>query len=538
MSELLQNMIRRAAVASPDKIAFTDGKNSISYGELESKSNQLANLLVEKGMKIGDRAAVFMPRCAQTAVAIYGILKAGGIFVPVDPGMPAGGVRSLVRNCGIRFILTSPKKDRVLRQVLETPESIECVVGVGDQQSIDADVQLLPWASIDAASSSSTNENAERIKPTDSAYIMYSSGSTGRPKGITHTHASGLAYAELSVATYDVTPDDVIANHSPINFDMSTFGYFSSCYAGATTLIIPAAHSKAPVSLAKLTADHKVTIWYSVPLALQQMLAHAPLDELDFSNMRWVLYGGEPFPPKHLRALMKKWPHARVSNVYGPAEVNQCTYYHVPDEYADDYRNLSVPIGKTWGQTDGLIIDDEDEIVDDQRSGELVICSTTMMLGYWGRPELNQEAFFHHVDSSGSPKVYYRTGDLVRRREDGNLMFLGRKDRQVKVRGYRVELDDIERTLGNHPDVEEAGVYWILNGSEKEIQATIICPQDSQADEISLKNYLKSCLSPYAIPNRITLVSDLPRTGSGKIDRKYLKDSAQTSFTDFRRGAK
>ena len=538
MGELLQNLIRRAAEASPDKIAFTDGKTSISYGELESKSNQLANLLVEQGMKIGDRAAVFMPRCAQTAVAFYGILKSGGIVVPVDPGMPAGGVRSLIRNCGIRFMLTNPKKARIVRQVLAMPESIECAVGVGDLQCCASDVKLLPWSSIDAASNRWGNQNSDRIKPNDSAYIMYSSGSTGRPKGITHTHASGLAYAKLSVATYDVTSDDVIANHSPINFDMSTFGYFSSCYAGATTLIIPAAHSKAPVSLAKLAADHKVTIWYSVPLALQQMLQHAPLDELDFSSMRWVLYGGEPFPPKHLRALMKKWPHARVSNVYGPAEVNQCTYYHVPAQYAADYRNLPVPIGRTWDQADGLIIDAEDEIIDDQRSGELVICSPTMMLGYWGRPELNKKALFHHVDPSGSPKVYYRTGDLVKRREDGNLMFLGRKDRQVKVRGYRVELDDIERTLSNHPDVEEAGVYWILNGSEKEIQATIICDENSKADEISLKNYLKSCLSAYAIPNRITLVSDLPRTGSGKIDRKYLKDSAQTSFTDFPRGAK
>jgi len=406
------------------------------------------------------------------------------------------------------------------------------VVGADDQISTSESVKLLPWSSIDDTSDCWENANSDKIESSDSAYIMYSSGSTGRPKGITHTHASGLAYAELSVATYEVTSEDVIANHSPINFDMSTFGYFSNCCAGATTLIVPAAHSKAPVSLAKLAAEHKVTVWYSVPLALQQMLLYASLDKLDLSSIRWVLYGGEPFPPKHLRALMKQWPHARISNVYGPAEVNQCTYYHVPAEYADDDRNLPVPIGKTWAQTDGLIIDAKDEIIEDDRSGELVICSTTMMLGYWGQPELNKKAFFHHVDASGSPKVYYRTGDIVSRRADGNLMFLGRSDRQVKVRGYRVELDDIERTLSNHPDVEEAGVYWVINGSEKEIQATIICAENSQADEISLKNYLQSCLSPYAIPNRITLVDDLPRTGSGKIDRKNLKDSAQSSSTE------
>ena len=523
MSALLQDMIGKVAAASPDNIAFTDGKTSVSYGDLESRSNRLANLLVENGLEVGDRAAVFMPRCAETAVAFYGILKSGGIVVPVDPGMPAGGVRSLVRNCGIRFLLTSPKKNRVVKQVLETPESVECVIGVGDMNIASPQLKLLPWSSIDEAADKPVNGNSNKIAPSDSAYIMYSSGSTGRPKGITHTHASGIAYARLSVATYGVTSEDVIANHSPINFDMSTFGYFSSCYAGATTLIVPAAHSKAPVSLAKLTADHKVTIWYSVPLALQQMLAHAPLDKLDFSSLRWVLYGGEPFPPKYLRALMKQWPQARVSNVYGPAEVNQCTYYHVPPEYADDERNLPVPIGKVWDETDGLIIDDEDEIVEGPRSGELIVCSTTMMLGYWGQPELNKKAFFHHVDSSGSPRIYYRTGDLVKRESDGNLMFLGRKDRQVKVRGYRVELDDIERTLSNHPDVEEAGVYWILNGDEKEIHATIICRANSKATEVSLKKYLSSCLSTYATPNSIALVDSLPRTDSGKIDRKNLK---------------
>jgi len=532
---LLHHMVSRAAAKSPNQVAFTDGKSSVSYQELDRQSNQLADFLVENGLQVGDRVAVFMPRCTRTAVAVYGILKAGGIFVPVDPGMPAGGVQSLIRNCGIRFLLSSPAKVRKLDQVIASSDTIECVVGAQEASIADNGIQLHPWSSIEQCSSEPHNANTSLIVPSQAAYIMYSSGSTGRPKGITHTHASGLAYARLSVDTYDVTPDDVIANHSPINFDMSTFGYFSSCFAGATTLLIPAAYTKAPTSLAKLTAEQKVTIWYSVPLALQQMLATATLDKFDLSSIRWVLYGGEPFPPKHLRALMKKWPWARISNVYGPAEVNQCTYYHVAASYADDDRNLPVPIGKTWNETDGLIIDSSDKVVHDDQPGELVICTSTMMLGYWGRPELNNQAFFHYVDGAGLPKVYYRTGDLVRRQSDGNLLFLGRDDRQVKVRGYRVELDDIERTLTNHPQVEEAGVYWILNGPTKEIHATIIVEPDSEANEVNLKRYLNSCLSPYAIPNRIAVVESLPRTSSGKIDRKSLKDFTESWLSDLMR---
>lgn len=527
--KLIHQMVSKAAVASPDQIAFTDSKSSVTYRELDQKSNQLANLLVAEGLKIGDRVGVFMPRCTDTAIAVYSILKAGGVFVPVDPGLRAGGVRSLVDNCGIRFLLTNTKKSRTVEQVLATPNSIECVVGCVESASASPNVKLLPSESINRHSAESSNANSDKIEESSPAYIMYSSGSTGRPKGITHTHASGMAYARLSVETYGVLPTDVIANHSPINFDMSTFGYFSSCLAGATTLIVPAAYTCAPASLAKLASAQKVSIWYSVPLALQQMLVNGSLEGLDFSNLRWVLYGGEPFPPRHLRDLMKAWPNVRFSNVYGPAEVNQCTFYHIPHSYADDERNLPVPIGKTWAETDGLIIDEEDEIIDDQRPGELVICSSTMMLGYWGQPKLNKLAFFHHADATGAPKVYYRTGDIVRRRADDNLLFLGRKDRQVKVRGYRVELDDIERTLTNHPEVVEAGVYWIFNGEEKEIHATIICREGSKADEAYVKEYLNSCLSTYAIPNRIAVVEDLPRTGSGKIDRKNLKDSAESS---------
>ena len=532
MSQLLHHMVTSTAQTSPTKVAFTDGTTSITYQELDDCSNQLAHLLVKQDLQRGDRVAVFMPRCAETAVAVYAILKAGGILVPIDPGMPVGGVRSLIQNCRIRFMITNSKKSRLLQEIFATPGSLECVIGADESMLLDSAVKSIPMSMVDDQPCEPQNANSKLIKPSDPAYIMYSSGSTGRPKGITHSHNSGLAYAKLSVATYEVTPNDVIANHSPINFDISTFGYFSSCFAGATTLIIPAAHTRMPRSLAQLVAKEKVTIWYSVPLALQQMLPHAQLDDLDFSQLRWVLYGGEPFPPKHLKALMKNWSHARFSNVYGPAEVNQCTYYHIPASYADNDHNLSVPIGKTWDETDGLIIDSNDEIVVGQTPGELVICSTTMMLGYWGQPQLNKKAFFHYTDKNGSPKVYYRTGDIVSRRADGELIFLGREDRQVKVRGYRVELNDIERTLTNHPEVEEAGVYWILIGETKEIHATVICKNHSTVDEEFFKDYLNSCLSHYAIPNRINCVADLPRTRTGKIDRKNLKDQAQLLFDE------
>ena len=531
VKSFLHDVVAESAQRSPNSAAFTCNTQKLTYAELDRQSNQLGQLLTKEGLQPGDRVGVFMPRCIETAIAVYGVLKAGGVFVPVDPAMPAGGVRSLITNCGIRFLISHSKKQKTLEQLFERQSAVSCVIGVDQQFLSQNSLKTLPWEAIANAPDHAINPNSNQIRPQDPAYIMYSSGSTGSPKGITHSHESGLAYARLSVATYDVTPNDVIANHSPINFDMSTFGYFSSCYAGATTAIIPAAHTKAPASLAKLISQQQVTIWYSVPLALVQLLLNGSLDNYKMNHLRWVLYGGEPFSPRHLKRLMNQWSHARFSNVYGPAEVNQCTYYHIPPEYSQDEKNLPVPIGRTWDETHDLIIDQHDEVVEEGELGELLVCSSTMMLGYWGQPELNQRAFFHHSDQSGAPRTFYRTGDLVRRDDVGQLLFLGRKDRQVKVRGYRVELDDIERTLTNHPEVREASVYWISRDESREIQAAIILNVGSTANVDTLKAHLGSCLSSYAIPERFVLVDDLPRTGSGKTDRKTLQEIAQLTVT-------
>ena len=189
--------------------------------------------------------------------------------------------------------------------------------------------------------------NPVKILESDLAYIMYTSGSTGAPKGIMHTHHSGLSYAKLSTQVYDVKPSDRIANHAPLHFDISTFGYFSGPLASATTVIIPDAYTKLPASLSTLMEQEKISIWYSVPLALVQLLHNGVLEARDLSSLRWVLYGGENFMPKYIRSLMALWSNATFSNVYGPAEVNQCTFYHLNMPPESDG---PIPIGKNMGK--------------------------------------------------------------------------------------------------------------------------------------------------------------------------------------------
>ena len=357
----------------------------------------------------------------------------------------------------------------------------------------------------------------------DLAYIMYTSGSTGVPKGLMHTHRSGLAYARLSATTYGVCAEDRLGNHSPLHFDMSTFEYLTGPLQGAASIIIPEDVTFFPQSLARLIESEALTFWYSVPLALIQLLEQTDIAERTISSLRWVLFGGEIFSPKYLRRLMRMWPQARFSNVYGPAEVNQCTFYHVPPIAPEDDR--PVPIGKVWPNADGLVVDEADETVPAGNPGELLVRAPTMMEGYWNRPELNARAFYDTEAAPGFRHRYYRTGDLVQAREDGELLFLGRKDRQVKVRGYRVELDEIESALARQAEVIEAAAFVVPKTEhEKGIVAAVLLQPDSGLTADALRLALAATLPTYAVPEYIVSRERLPRTTSGKTDRRALRE--------------
>lgn len=523
---LLSDSITQHAVRDGNAIAFKCGAEQLSYSELDRSSNQLAHTLLRTGLVSGNRVGVFMPRHLHCSIAIYGIIKAGGIFVPIDPHLSAGAVSQLLIDAGIRHLVTHPKKFRVLQKLARISNPLKVLVSLErcplPTASPLPSAELISWQTVTQASSSSP-ELVTPISSESPAYMMYSSGSTGHPKGIVHTHRSGLAYVRLSIETYAITDTDVIAGHPPINFDMSTLGYFVGPHAGATTILISEAHTKMPVNLAQLVADEAITIWYSVPLALIQLLERGNLSEHQFPHLRWIKFAGEPFPPKYLRPFMRLFPHARFSNIYGPAEVNQCTYFHLPEDYPNQSEDTPIPIGRIWPETDSCIIDENDNPVAPGSTGELAVHSPTMMSGYWGRPEQSASALLHRIAPDGQSRSYYRTGDLVRERVPHQIEFLGRKDRQIKIRGYRVELEEVEHALNQHPAVAEAGVYWINSGEAKEIHAAIQSAPQQTPDVAQIRIDLAAMLSPYAIPSFITVVDQFPRTSSGKIDRSQLK---------------
>jgi amino acid adenylation domain-containing protein len=520
MIYLIPHILDSAAERYPEHEAMRFLGQALTYSQWAGRANALARLLVDQGVQRGDRVGIFLNKSLESAVALYGIMKAGAAYVPLDPSAPPARLAFVVRDCGIRILISQPAKLAALRELSGMDTGLECIIGVPPVE--DSSLRTIPWDEVGF-----TGEAGLRLVQTedDLAYIMYTSGSTGTPKGIMHTHASGLSYARLSAELYGVTHADRLSNHSPLHFDMSTFDYFSGPLAGATTVIIPEAYTKLPASLSKLIQDERLSIWYSVPFALIQLLLRGALESRDLSSLRWVLFGGEPFPPKHLRALMQRLPQARFSNVYGPAEVNQCTYYHV--ETVSEEPSESIPIGVVWDNAEGLVLDSQDRQVTPGEVGELVVRTPTMMRGYWSRPDLNQKAFYRRPVFNLYEDVFYRTGDLVQQMEDGNFRFLGRKDRQVKTRGYRVELDEIENSLSAHEQVEENAVYAVPDeeGSAR-IEAAVLLKNQSGCTEADLKRYLTGLLPWYAVPGKILLVSEFPRTTSGKIDRRALQERA------------
>jgi amino acid adenylation domain-containing protein len=508
---LIHSPVSYFARTTPDHPALRFKGAETSYAELDRASNQLAQALLASGLESQDRVGIYMHKGLELGVAIYGILKAGGVFVPLDPFAPVDRIRFMLEDCGIRHVVTS---DTLLEKLVALPrESRPYVLGPTPREGIEG----LDW---DAVRGFSPEPPDVWIIDQDLGYIMYTSGSTGQPKGMMHTHHGSCSYARWGALHVGLTQDDRVASHAPLHFDLSIFDFFSTAQSGGTVVLVPEPVTKFPASWTKYVESEGISVVFTVPYTLVEMLHRGAMDRCDLSSLRWVLYGGEPFPPKHLRALMDALPGVRFTNVYGPAEAPSCTCYDIGEVTGDEE---SVPIGTASINSETLILDEDDTVCGAGEPGELCIRSSTLMRGYWNRPQLNERAFFFRESFGPFPHVYYRTGDVVVREDDGLLRFLGRKDRMVKTRGHRVELDEVEAALVAHDAVSEAAAFTVPdNAGSREIDAAVTLHPARDATSGEIRTFVRTRLPGYAVPREIRVVDDLPRTGTGKIDRNAL----------------
>lgn len=520
---LLPHLVEQAAEMDASQVALRHRQSTLTYGRLFSRSAQLAHALVADGVRPGDRVGILLRKGLDSAVALYGIMSAGAAYVPIDPAAPASRIAFQIRDCGITRLVTSDAMATTLQALADEGVSLPAVYGPSGESAI-------PFPSVAWEKMTGLPEAVPNVAITeqDLCYILYTSGSTGTPKGIMHSHRSALSWAEITASVYRLGPEDIISNYAPLHFDLSTLDYFGGARAGATTVIIPEEYTRFPASLARLIAGERMTVFYTVPFALVQLSAPGILDDLDLSNLRLVLFGGEPMPIKHLRKAMEKVPRAEFVNVYGPTETNGCTHY--PIERPLPKSTSSLPIGKPYPNVEALVLDEKGTPARVGGTGELLVRTPTLMRGYWGRPDLNEGAFHKATERGGLPEVYHRTGDLVSPMQDGNLRFLGRKDRQIKSRGNRVELDEVEAVLLANPDVHEAAVYAVPDDAGiLAIHAEAILVPESNAAQSDLIDHLRSMLPTYAVPVAINVRTSFPRTSTGKIDRLAMQAEATMS---------
>jgi amino acid adenylation domain-containing protein len=514
MAYVLQQLLAKSAKAYPDKPAVWARGKSITYRELDERSNQLAHFLVEKGINKGDRVGLFFPKCVESIISMLGVLKAGGVYVPLDPQAPADRIGYIIGNCGIKILITNKDKRAVLAP--ETLSTLECCLlteGEGEGHNVIA----WSWLSEFPAS----HAPAVNLIETDLAYILYTSGSTGRPKGVMISHQNALTFVEWCAEEFQVRSEDRLSNHAPLHFDLSVFDVYNTLEAGATVYLITEDLAVFPTSLANFIETQQITIWYSVPSALMLLLLHGRLTPDRLKSIRILLFAGEVFPMKYLRQLAEVSPDSRLYNLYGPTETNVCTYYKVERERLAGLEKL--PIGIACANTDTFSVTPEGRLAGKGEAGELYVRGPGVTNGYWADEEKTHKMVVPNHFQEHFEEKMYRTGDIVTVGEDGNYYFQGRRDSMIKSRGYRIELGEIESALLSHPGVREAAVLAVpdeIIGNR--IRAVVATNVPGALGVLELQQYCASRVPKYMIPELIDLCDELPKTSTGKIDRVKL----------------
>ena len=506
----LHDLLRESARQFPKRVAIEEPSgSSIQYAQLEAISDSIRDQLVNHGVVAGDRVALYLEKSPASVAAIFGILKCGAAYVPVDPHAPIERNRYIFVDCSVRVVITDAARAENLRALDQDGwafRDLICSVPEGLNSSL----------AMMAGPVECTKSPADEPL----AYILYTSGSTGKPKGVTHSHRTALSFIDWCSAEFSPGPEDRFSSHAPFHFDLSILDLFVSIKHGAAVVLIGEELAKQPMRLAPFIAARKISVWYSTPSILKLLTEFGQLGELDLSRLRLLLFAGEVFPIKHLAALNRLVPHPRYYNLYGPTETNVCTFFEADGQLIES-RERPLPIGQVCSGDEALVVDIAGNPVEKGLDGELLIRGGSVMLGYWNLKEQNERAFY--IDAVG--RSWYRTGDIVREQENGVYVYLGRRDRMVKRRGFRVELGEIETALNNHPDVMEAALIAKFDSDgQVSVEAFLAWGAASEPSILQLKKYCSNALPAYMIPDRFRFLPSLPKTSTDKIDYQKLKE--------------
>ncbi len=522
----------------PQKIAIKSGLQSINYQRLWEKSNRLANQLISLGFEPRYPVGIFLPKSIEAVAALVGILKAGGIYIPLDSQYsPLSRIKSILELSGLRYLISNYRQWRdfvsqldehemiliknlkviLVDDLLADPSELKPAVTENNPAEVYVYDKDLPGIL--------TGEPA--ITDDDPAYILYTSGSTGVPKGVTLTHRNALTFINWALSYFKPNETDIFANVAPLHFDLSVFDIYVSLACGGCLQLLPCQISSNPRLLLNWIRENAITFFYSVPAVWISILNYTDLQPGDLPDLTNVLFAGEVFPPKQLKSLMELIPQAAYYNLYGPTETNVCTYYHVQDK--NEITGQPVPIGQACANTEVLVLKDNDTVAAVGEEGELLVKGSIVTKGYYKNPERTAAAFKKSPLPCHQGALLYKTGDIVRVIAPGVYQYIGRKDLMVKYSGFRIELQEIEQALLKYPSVQEAVVVPVYDRDRTNVTslaAFITTKNGLPLKLIALKEFLAEILPKYMIPEIIELIKEIPKNTNGKADRHRLTAQA------------
>jgi non-ribosomal peptide synthetase-like protein len=478
--------------ARPQQLALVCGQKQMTYGELDRRANQLAHFLRDKGVGRGDAVAMLLERSMDVYVTLLGILKAGAAYVPLDPDYPEDRISYILSDCHVKALVTS--SDFAAKHPHYDGPVIEL-----DYQAHEIALHTgLPLLDIHTP-----------VRSDDLCYVIYTSGSTGRPKGVQIEHRSACNLVRSEGKIFNVRPADRVYQGFSIAFDASVEEVWLAFFAGATLVVGTRHMVHAGPDLCRMLTDARVSVLSCVPTLLSMM-------DDDLPTVRLLILGGEDCP----QSLVSRWatPGRRMVNTYGPTEAT------VIATYAECHPSRRVTIGKTIPNYSAYILDAQMGEVPVGEVGELHIGGMGLARGYVGRDDLTREKFVPNpfsTSGNGHSRLY-KTGDLARWNDDGNIEFLGRVDNQVKLRGFRVELSEIESVLMQCPDVQTAAVVVREDAGIQQLVAYLVTRDQCAIDEENLRDILRARLPVYMMPALFEVIDALPTLPSGKVDRKAL----------------
>ncbi|MEW6731714.1 MAG: amino acid adenylation domain-containing protein, partial [Acidobacteriota bacterium] len=509
LHELFEEQVER----NPDAIAVTFEQESISYAELNQRANQLAHYLKEQGVVPETIVGVYMERSLELIIGLMGILKAGGVYLPLDPGYPKERLAFIFEDTRMPVLLTQQKL------VKNLPEH--------QAQPICLDTN---WQEIIL---NSTQPPTNKLTVDNLAYVIYTSGSTGNPKGVMISHraiCNRLIWGQLS---YNLTAADKVLQVASASFDFSIWEIFTAILSGAELVIARPSEHQSSSYLVKLIRDHKITIAGFVPSVLQLLLEEEGIEEC--KCLKKVFCGGEALSFE-LKERFYSCLDAELQNTYGPTEASiDVTFW---DCERGAYHQ-TVPIGQPIANTKIYMLDQYLQLTPIGMPGELYIGGLNLARGYFNRPDLTAENFIPDPFSHKPGMLLYKTGDLARYLPDGNIEFLGRVDHQVKIRGYRIELGEIEARLNKHTLIKESVVVpWEDRSGDSRLIAYLVfnhhyadvdqgesgssTKEYLEVTKESLRTYLAAGLPDYMVPSDYIILEALPLTLNGKLDRRAL----------------